>query len=240
VTVSIEEISAEAEAASALPDGHAKAQRFEALAARAREAGDPLLEAQLLLHLSRAHEYGAEQDKLPVVLLRLLQLLDQFPDAVGPLSRTIYWQLKWMTVGLLWNPDVPLAVGYRWLDEVDVRYRQRGYSLRPVHALRALLALDIGDFAAGSAEMQASIAAVRDDMADCQACERNGWGQWRAELGDDEGALSHWGPVLAGTVGCSEEPHRVLGCALLPLLRTGQLDAAPFCAATRWPGGTSA
>src|SRR6201996_3450224 len=51
-------------------------------------------------------------------------------------------------------------------------------------------------------------------------------GQWGPELGDDEGALSFWGPVLAGTFRCSEEPHRVLGCALLPLLRTGQLDEA--------------
>jgi tetratricopeptide (TPR) repeat protein len=224
--VSAEELRAEAEAAYALPEGHAKAQRFEALASRAREAGDPLLEAQVLVALSHAHAYGAEQDKLPVVLGRLLWLLDQFPDAVGPLSHTIYWQLKWMTHGLLGNPDVPLAVGYRWLDELELRYRQKAYSLRPVHALRASLALDIGAFPAASAHMEASIAAARDQMADCQACERHGWGEWRAALGDDDGALSYWGPVLDGTVGCLEEPHLVLGRALLPLLRTGRLDEA--------------
>ncbi len=224
--MSAEEIRAEAEAAYALPEGHAKAQRFEALASRAKEAGDPGLEAQVLIALSRAHEYGAEQDKLPVVFGRLLQLLDQFPDAVGSLSHQIYWQLKWMTTGLLGNPDVPLAVGYHWLDELDMRYRQRGYSLRPVHAQRALLALGIGDFPAASAQMEASIAAARDQMSDCQACEQNDWGRWRAALGDDEGALSHWRLVLDGTVACTEEPHRVLGHALLPLLRTGRLDEA--------------
>ena len=105
VTVTAEEIRAAADAAHALPQGHAKAQRFEALAAQAKEAGDPLLEAQVLLALSRGHEYGAEQDKLPVVFGRLLQLLDQFPEAVGPLSHSIHWQLKWMTTGLLGNPD---------------------------------------------------------------------------------------------------------------------------------------
>ena len=221
-----EEIRAAADAAYALPQGHAKAQRFEALAAQAREAGDPLLEAQVLLALSRGHEFGAEQDKLPVVFGRLLQLLDQFPEAVGALSHSIHWQLKWMTTGLLGNPDVPLAVDYRWLDELELRYRQRGYSLRPVHAERALLALDRGDREAASAQMEASIAAPRDQMADCQACERNDWGRWRAALGDDDGALSYWGPVLDGTVRCTEEPHRVLGLALLPLLRTGQFDEA--------------
>ena len=224
--MSAEEIRAAADAAYALPEGHAKAQRFEALAAQAKEAGDPLLEAQVLLALSRGHEYGAEQDKLPVVFGRLLQLLDQFPEAVGPLSHSIHWQLKWMTTGLLGNPDVPLAVDYRWLDELELRYRQRGYSLRPVHAERALLALDMGDRAAASAQLEASIAAPRDQMADCQACERNDWGRWRAALGDDDGALSYWGPVLDGTVRCTEEPHRVLGLALLPLLRTGRFDEA--------------
>ena len=224
--MSAEEIRAEAEAAFALPEGHAKAQRFEALASRAKDAGDPQLEAQVLLALSHAHAYGAEQDKLPVVFGRLLQLLDQFPDAVGSLSQQIYWQLKWMTSGLLGNPDVPLAIGYHWLDELDRRYRQRGYSLRPVHAQRALLALGIGDFPTASAQMEASIAAARDQMSDCQACEPNDWGRWRAALGDDEGALSRWRPVLDGTVACLEEPHRVLGHALLPLLRTGRLDEA--------------
>jgi hypothetical protein len=60
---------------------------------------------------------------------------------------SIHWQLKWMTHGLLGNPDVPLAVGFRWLDELEARYRQQAYSLRPVFALRAWLALDTADFA---------------------------------------------------------------------------------------------
>jgi tetratricopeptide (TPR) repeat protein len=45
-------------------------------------------------------------------------------------------------------------------------------------------------------------------------------------VGDDEGALEHWGPVLDGTHTCSEEPHHVLSNALLPLLRLGRTDEA--------------
>jgi hypothetical protein len=131
-----------------------------------------------------------------------------------------------MTLALVSHPDVPLTVTYRWFDELESRYRQRGYSLRPVHALRSSLAWNIGEGAAAAAHMEASIAAPRDQMSDCQACERNDWGRWRAALGDDDGALSYWRPVLDGTVRCTEEPHRVLGLALLPLLRTGQFDQA--------------
>lgn len=224
--MSAEEILAEARAAYQLPAGHAKAQRFEVLAERAREADDRRLETEVLLELSDAYSMAAEQHKQPTVFGRMLWLLDHFPDAVGPLSHNIHWQLKWMTSGLLTNPDVPLSVTYRWFDELEQRYRQRGHSLRPVHALRAALALNMGDTASASAQMEASIAAPRDEMADCQACEHSDWGRWRAALGDDEGALQHWAPVLDGTLKCREEPHYVLGKAALPLLRAGRVDEA--------------
>ena len=226
VTVSAEEIRAEAEAARALPEGHAKAQRFEALASRAKEADDRRLETWVLLALSDAYSRAAEQHKQPTVFGRLLSLLDNFPDEVGSLSHNIHWQLKWMTLALLLNPDVPLTVTYRWFDELERRYRQRGYSLRPVHALRSTLALNIGDTTAASAYMEASIAAPRDEMSDCQACEHSDLGILRANLGDDDGALEQWAPVLDGTLKCREEPHSVLGKAALPLLRTGRVDEA--------------
>lgn len=180
----------------------------------------------MLLALSRAYEYGGEHERLPIVLGRLLQLLDRFPAEVGTHSVTILWELKWMTAAMIRNPAVPLETCYRWLDELGSRYRQGGYSPRPVHTLRWMLAQELGDDATASAEMEASIAAPRDRMADCGACERNDWGTWRAALGDDLGALDYWSPVLDGTQQCLEEPHRVLAKALLPLLRTGQTDDA--------------
>jgi tetratricopeptide (TPR) repeat protein len=221
-----EEIHARLAAYLPLPAGRAKSQRLEPLAAQAKEAGDPRLEAEVLIALSGSYENSAERERLPVLFGRLLQLLDRFPAELGTLTWKIHWQLKWMTLGLVRNPAVPLETIYRWLDELDSRYRQRGYSLRPVHALRGQLAHNRGDDATASAEMEASIAAPRDRMADCEACERNDWGTWRAALGDDAGALKYWTPLLDGTRRCQEEPHRVLAKALLPLLRTGRTDDA--------------
>lgn len=209
-----------------LPEGRAKAQRIESLAAQTKEGPDRNLEATVLLALSRAYEYGGEHERLPIVLGRLLQLLDRFPGEVGTHSMTILWELKWMTAAMIRNPAVPLPTCYRWLDELGSRYRQRGYSPRPVHTLRWMLAQELGDDAMASAEMEASIAAPRDQMADCGACERNDWGTWRAAIGDDTGALDYWSPVLDGTQQCMEEPHRVLAKALLPLLHTGRTDDA--------------
>jgi tetratricopeptide (TPR) repeat protein len=221
-----EEIRAALATCQRLPAGRPKSQQLEALAEQAKETGDLRLEAEILIALSSAYQYGAEQERLPVLLGRLLQLLDQFPAELGTLSWTIHWRLKWMTIGLVRNPAVPLETAYRWLDELSRRYRQRGYSPRPVHALRWELASNLGDDTTASAEMEASIAAPRDRMADCEACERNDWGRWRAALGDDVGALTFWAPLLSGTKRCAEEPHRVLAMALLPLVRTGRAHDA--------------
>lgn len=209
-----------------LPDGRPKVQRLESLAAEVRRTGDGPLEAEVLLALSRAYEYSAERERMAVPFARLLQLLDRFPAELGPMSPVIHWQLKWMTVGLIRNPAVPLETAQRWLDELDQRYRQRGYSPRPVHMLRWLLAQGSGDETAAAAEIDAWITAPRDQMADCQACERNDWGTWRAYLGDDAGALEYWAPLLAGQLTCAEEPHRVLAKSLLPLVRAGRAQDA--------------
>jgi tetratricopeptide (TPR) repeat protein len=221
-----EEVRADLRRCRQLPNGRAKAQRLESLAQQAREIGDHHVEAEVLISLSNAYEYSAERGRIPLPVGRVLQLLDRFPAEVGDLSPTIHWHLKWLSTALIDNPDVPLATTYRWLDECESRYRQCGYSPRPVHAYRSRLARSLGDDATASALMDASIAAPRDQMSDCAACEQNGFGESRAAVGDDAGALEHWGPVLDGSKRCMEEPHRTLARALLPLLRTGRADDA--------------
>lgn len=222
-----ESIEESLRALAELPAGRAKASRLETLATEAAEINNPRLEASVLIELSRAYEYGAEGEKLPLAVGRLLRLADRYPNELGGRRvHTIYWQLKWMTTRMIDNPAVPLATVDRWLDEFEARYQQRAYSLRPAHADRAELALLVGDKEAASAAMAAALHAPRDQMSDCEACERCTWGRWRVEFGDDEGALSAWGPVLDGTLTCAEEPHYALSYALLPMLRLGLLDEA--------------
>jgi hypothetical protein len=224
--MTVNEIRAELARCGQLPHGRAKAQRLESLADQAKGTGDHFIEAQVLLSLSNAYEYSSERERVPVPFGRLLHLLDNYPAELGQLSRTIHWQLKWLSVGLIRHPAVPLPTVHRWLDECETRYRQRGHSSRPVHSLRGLLALALGDDAEATTQMEAALASPRDQMADCAACEDNDWGTWRAALGDDNGALEYWAPVLDGTKGCREEPHRTLAKALLPMLRTGRVEQA--------------
>ncbi|WP_191094015.1 hypothetical protein [Nocardia colli] len=218
-----------------LPHGRLRVERLEMLAAAAKSESDRHLEGRVLLELAESYTYASERDLAPVAYGRLLRIYDEHPAELGSLTHSVHWYLKWMTWGLIDNPAIPVPTVYRWFDELENRYRQRGYSLRPVLALRGELARKLGDAEEGARLHEAAQAAPRDGMSDCDACERNEWGTGRAALGDDVGALAHWQAVIDGDRTCAEEPHRVLGQALLPLMRTGRIADARGAHLTGYP-----
>lgn len=221
--------------AYSLPHGRLRVERLEMLAAAAKSSTDRNLEGRVLLELAESYTYAGERDLAPVAYGRLLRIYDEFPVELGPLTHSLHWYLKWMTWGLIDNPAIPLPTVHRWFDELETRYRQRGFSLRPVLALRAQLARTLGDVEEGARLQEEAMSAPRDGMSDCDACERNECGNSRAALGDDAGALMHWQPVIDGDHTCAEEPHRVLAQALLPLLRTGRIADARGAHLTGYP-----
>ncbi|ROO89471.1 hypothetical protein EDD29_7166 [Actinocorallia herbida] len=223
--MTVEEIARALEGTGALR-GRQRLERLERLAEHARACPSRALEADVLIALAQAHEYSAERARLPVVIGRLLQLLDAHGAELPGLDRNVYWNLKWMTSALINNPAVPVPTVLRWMDELERRYRERGISLRPAHGLRGHLAQMGGDEEAAARHFEASVAAVRDEYADCHACENNALGDWRAWLGDDTGALRYWAPLLDGELTCASEPHATLGQALLPLVRGGRAEEA--------------
>ncbi|MFQ6327412.1 hypothetical protein ACLMAL_14910 [Nocardia sp. CWNU-33] len=218
-----------------LPDGRGRTQRLEMLAAAAEVGPDRALEGAVLLELAKAYAQGGERDLAPVVYARLLRIHDDFPAELGAIAPSVHWYLKWMTSGLIGNPAVPLPTTYRWLDELENRYRQHGYSARPVLALRSDLARELGEHEQAARLLEAAMVAPRDGMSDCEACERNEWGVNSARAGDDEAALAHWRPVLDGARSCTEQPHQVLAHALLPLVRTGRTAQARNAHLTGYP-----
>ncbi|MBF6338388.1 hypothetical protein IU450_21180 [Nocardia abscessus] len=219
----------------ALPHGRTRTERLESLAAAAKAGSDRALEGRVLLELARSYTSAGERDLVPVAYGRLLRIYDDHPAELGAMTYLVHWYLKWMTWGMIDNPSIPLSTIDRWFGELESRYRQRGYSPRPVLALRSELARKTGDTAAAATWLEAAMAAARDRMSDCEACERSEWGVTSVYLGDDEAGLAHWRPVLDGERTCAEEPHRVLAEALLPLVRTGRVAAARGAHLTGYP-----
>ncbi|MFD4574069.1 tetratricopeptide repeat protein [Streptomyces sp. NPDC058417] len=209
------------------PEGPARNARAEHLLAEAERLDVPLAVIEALGHQLKVYNYSSEKDKMFVPFARLLRMWDERPEDFDAYeTHSLHWVFKWMSAGMLDQPHVPLASVEKWLGEMEHRYRLAGHSERAVRGAEFSVAAHVGDVERAERAFAAWLAADRDTMADCHACELHGQGWWRARRGRDAEALELWAPVLEGAYTCAHEPHTVLASSLLPLLRLGRLEEA--------------
>ncbi|MEU5310055.1 tetratricopeptide repeat protein [Streptomyces sp. NPDC021562] len=209
------------------PEGPARNARAEQLLAEAERLNIPLAVIEALGHQLKVYNYSSEKDKMFVPFARLLRMWDERPGDFDEYeTHSLHWVFKWMTAGMLDQPHVPLASIEKWLGEMEHRYRIAGHSERAVRSAEFSVAGHIGDLPRAERAYAAWLAADRDRMADCHACELHGQGAWQLRSGRDEEAMELWRPVLEGEYSCAHEPHTVLASSLLPLLRLGRFDEA--------------
>jgi hypothetical protein len=222
-----DEIAAALKANAKTPYGLVRTARAERLVQLADGCGDRSLVVRALLDVVEAHNWDGTGERMLVPFARLLRMWDDHPDDFDRHAvYRLHWQFKWVTGDLLGLPGVPLAAIQRWLAEMATRYRQAGYGMRAVYKARFSVAWHIGDMDAAQRAFDDWMAADRDEMSDCRACETNRVGDWYDDLGRDAEALAAWQPILTGELDCLQEPHRVLADSLLPLVRLGRLDEA--------------
>ncbi|MFF9775243.1 tetratricopeptide repeat protein [Streptomyces sp. NPDC013978] len=209
------------------PEGPARNARAERLLAEAEKLNVPLAVIEALGHQLKVYNYSSEKAKMFVPFARLLRMWDERPEDFDEYEvHSLHWVFKWMSAGMLNQPHIPLASIEKWLGEMEHRYRLAGHSERAVRSAEFSVAAHIGDLERAERAYGAWLAADRDTMADCHACELHGQGWWRARLREDAEALELWAPVLAGEYTCAHEPHTVLASSLVPLLRLGRPDEA--------------
>ncbi|MEV0736399.1 tetratricopeptide repeat protein [Streptomyces sp. NPDC050549] len=209
------------------PEGPARNARAEQLLAEAEKLDIPLAVIEALGHQLKVYNYSSEKDKMFVPFARLLRMWDERPEDFDEYEiHSLHWVFKWMSSGMLGQPHIPLASIEKWLAEMEHRYRLAGHSERAVRSAEFSVASHIGDVARAERAYAAWLAADRDTMADCHACELHSQGEWQVERGRDAEALDLWGPVLEGEFTCAHEPHTVLASSLAPLLRLGRPEEA--------------
>ncbi|MEU0246710.1 tetratricopeptide repeat protein [Streptomyces sp. NPDC006235] len=209
------------------PEGPARNARAEELLAAAEKLNVPLAVIEALGHQLKVYNYSSEKGKMFVPFARLLRMWDKRPEDFDEYeTHSLHWVFKWVSSGMLDQPHIPLASIEKWLGEMEHRYRLAGHSERAVRSAEHSVAAHVGDLARAERAYAAWLAADRDSMADCHACELHGQGWWQAEQGRDAEALELWRPVLEGEYACAHEPHTALASSLVPLLRLGRLDEA--------------
>ncbi|MFD5162041.1 tetratricopeptide repeat protein [Streptomyces hawaiiensis] len=209
------------------PEGPARNARAEELLTAAEKLNIPLAVIEALGHQLKVYNYSSEKGKMFVPFARLLRLWDERPEDFDAYeTHSLHWVFKWVSAGMLDQPHIPLASIEKWLGEMEHRYRLAGHSERAVRSAEHSVAAHVGDVARAERAYAAWLAADRDAMADCHACELHGQGWWRAEQGHDAEALELWRPVLEGEYACAHEPHTALASSLVPLLRLGREEEA--------------
>ncbi|MGW0844000.1 tetratricopeptide repeat protein [Streptomyces sp. NPDC002787] len=209
------------------PEGPARNARAERLLAEAEKLNVPLAVIEALGHQLKVYNYSSEKDKMFVPFARLLRMWDERPEDFDEYEiHSLHWVFKWMSAGMLNQPHIPLASIEKWLGEMEHRYRLAGHSERAVRSAEFSVAAHIGDLGRAERAYGAWLAADRDAMADCHACELHGQGWWQARQRRDDEALELWAPVLEGEYTCAHEPHTILASSLVPLLRLGRTDEA--------------
>ncbi|GAA2322969.1 tetratricopeptide repeat protein [Streptomyces kunmingensis] len=212
---------------AAQPEGPSRGARAEQLLVEAEKLGVPLAVIEALGHQLQMYNYSSEKDKMFVPFARLLRMWDERPEDFDAYeTHSLHWVFKWMSGGMLHQPHIPLASIEKWLGEMEHRYRVAGHSERAVRMSEFYVADHIGDEERATRAYDAWLAADRDDMADCHACELNGQGERQSDLLRDERALELWQPVLEGEFSCAHEPHATLATSLIPLLRLGRPEEA--------------
>ncbi|MGY0069979.1 tetratricopeptide repeat protein [Streptomyces sp. QTS137] len=209
------------------PEGPARNARAEHLLLEAEKLDIPLAVIEALGHQLKVYNYSSEKGKMFVPFARLLRMWDERPEDFDAYeTHSLHWVFKWMSAGMLDQPHIPLTAIEKWLGEMEHRYRLAGHSERAVRSAEFSVAAHVGDMPRAERAYAAWLAADRDTMADCHACELHGQGWWQAHNGRDAEALGLWRPVLEGEFTCAHEPHTVLASSLLSLLRLGRVDEA--------------
>lgn len=209
------------------PEGPARNARAEQLLGEAEKLDVPLAVIEALGHQLKVYNYSSEKDKMFVPFARLLRMWDERPEDFDEYEvHSLHWVFKWMSSGMLGQPHIPLASIEKWLGEMEHRYRLAGHSERAVRSAEFSVASHVGDLARAERAYAAWLAADRDTMADCHACELHTQGEWQVHQERYAEALDLWAPVLEGEFTCAHEPHTVLASSLTPLLRLGRADEA--------------
>jgi hypothetical protein len=158
-----------------------------------------------------------------------LAQFDRDLDAHGHEEHHLLWLYKWIMEHLHQFPQVSRAQHDAAFADMERRFTTAGHTLRAVHKLRCIAALEMGELAK-AAELERLWQATADDgMGDCEACEVHSHVCYFVDLGDDAKAVATAAPLFRGRLRCTEVPNLTYSRLLLPLLKAGDVTRAAMC-----------
>jgi tetratricopeptide (TPR) repeat protein len=185
---------------------------------------DPDFAYDVRMELIHAATFAGFKEKAMVAYAWCLARYDAAPDNFD--LSDLLWRYKWILDQLPSFPQISRAQIERSQNDMERRYREAGYSLRPVHYMRWSNHMHMGDLELARQHHAEWERAIRDELADCRACEINKTVDLLIRLNENEQAIEHARPLFAGRLKCTHVPDETYGLIVRPLLRLGRLDEA--------------
>lgn len=173
-----------------------------------------------------AATHGGAPDKALVAFSWSLAQIDKNPGRFPEWQ--ILWRYKWIAGRISGFSQISRSQIAEILDDMERRFQQSGYSLRPVYSERWRVARAMGDTEDAELYYLELEASHRDSMADCPACELDERMLFHIFKDDYERAMRIAEPILeeTGRLRCSRVPDATFAHALLPLVRLGRHEDA--------------
>ncbi|BCJ43650.1 hypothetical protein GCM10010168_40410 [Actinoplanes ianthinogenes] len=205
-----------------LPYGSAQIALVEQVLRHADGAGDPALAFYTRLFATTAYIYGGESVKAFATFSWCVADFDRNPQPYHERwTHNLLWLFKTMVNALTKFPEIPLARTYAVLDDMERRYREGGHGMQPVYKHRYLVARHIGADAEADDWFEKWRAAPRTPLSDCAGCDPTTLVVHLNERGRHAEAVELAGPVLAGDLSCTEQPHTILSELMVSYLKSG-------------------
>jgi hypothetical protein len=209
--------------AGRLKDGDPiKIKLIEQAIISADQSNDLGLKYTSRVSLIEAATFSGQPEKALVNFAWCIAQCEKLPEQF-PLVN-ILWKYKYVVDCAIGFHTISHAKLVQLMNNMEQHYKQAGFSLRPVHYMRAHLYLNAGQFEESLQQLQISMGLENDRFADCSACEIHFLVKVLVALKRDQEAIQTALPLIQGNERCAEVPHLTLSELLISTSRLGNSD----------------
>ncbi len=219
--------------ATRLKHGEAKVMALEEAVRLADTHGDLDLAFEVRDELIDAATFGGFPDKALVAFAWCRAQAKKNPERFE--TDLLLWKQKWVVGRLDDFPHITRKQIQDALDDIEQTYARVDAGKRSVLKLRYQTARDMGETAAAEAYWAQWVAAPRDHLTDCRACDLDDEIDHHIDRGEYAQALQKARPILEGRSSCAEIPHLTYASVLYPMLKLGRLEEARDCHMRGYP-----
>lgn len=176
--------------------------------------------------LVHAATFSGHPNKALVHFAWLIGTFDKNRELFKHREMYLMWAYKWILHSVFSYPNFSLQRAYQLQKDFERRTRQLGAGAH-YHAYQSLrLALHIGDLKAAEQAFLAWRRIPRDDLSDCEVCEKNKVMGYYEARDDFTSSVRLGEEIMRSDQKCHNVPTMTYGSLLYPLFKLGRLEEA--------------